>query len=141
MQGYNNDNNVIKDKAVIIFGAQNTDFGVGKLMNTDDNVPNIYSVSMNQELAMQGISELKNDMLIPLGFDVNTTGNYTINASEILNFPAGTHVYLEDLKNNVSQDLTINPNYTFAINKGDEGNRFYLKFVSSEFSSIISRNV
>jgi hypothetical protein len=133
LQGYNNDNNLIKDKTVIMFGTQNTDFGIGKLMNTDNNVPNIYVISSesgigSRENSLQGISELKNDMLIPLGFDVITDGNYTINASEIVNFPAGTHVYLEDLKNNASQDLTIKPSYTFAINKGDEDNRFYLKF-------------
>ena len=45
-------------------------------------------------LSIQGISELKIDMTVPLGFDVNTSGNYTISSDEILNFPAGTHIYI-----------------------------------------------
>jgi len=42
------------------------------------------------------------------------------------------------MKANALQDLTINPNYTFAINKEDEGNRFYLKFVNLQSSNLQS---
>jgi hypothetical protein len=139
------------DKTVIMFGVTpsptlpqmgkgepSSEYGVNKLMNTDESVPNIYSLRNNQNFSINFINQQFNNstnLTIPLGFDVNTSGNYTINASEIINFPSGTHIYLEDLTHNVIQDLTGNPNYTFTINKGDAGGRFYIKFGvrSSEF--------
>ena len=117
-------------------------------MNTDENVPNIYSKGLGlglglgsgEELSIQGMSEFKSDMIIPIGFDVNSSGNYTINAGEILNFPAGTHVYLEDLTNKVSQDLTLNPTYTFYQATGNSQQatdyRFYLKFVTGQSTDL-----
>ena len=81
---------------------------------------------------------------MPLGINANTEGEYTINASEIYNMPAGINVYLVDTKKNITQDLTNNPAYSFDMT-GLDDSRFYLKFglnssslSSSEFCHIYS---
>jgi hypothetical protein len=100
-----------------------------KLMNTEQTMPNLYTIKDNQDLAINGLPAITDNLVVPVGFDVWIPGTYKINASEISN--VNTHsvnVYLEDLAMNVQQDIVANPEYLFTINPADKGGRFFLIF-------------
>ena len=101
-----------------------------KISNTDTALPNIYIKSDNLNLSICAFDKLTNGLTIPLGFDIKNNGKYCISAGEISNFPSGTEIYLIDITSGISQDLNINPTYTFNISNTDK-NRFYIKFVNT----------
>ena len=136
LAAFMSDNIESRDESVVYFNQNatteyNIKFDVPKLMNTDLLYPNIYSLASENRVASKGFPELKEDMVIPVGFSVNTEGKYTIKASDINNLPAGTHVYLIDTKRSISQDLTIAPSYSFSFD-GTDDNRFFLKFAMKQ---------
>ena len=122
------------DETVLFFDPiASTDFNpktdAHKLMNTEPTIPNIYSVKNDQKLAINGLPEITDGLVIPIGYDVTLPGTYTISANQIVNFDTlTTKVYLEDLAMNVTQDLMSNPNYMFVINPSDKGSRFFVRF-------------
>lgn len=122
------------DEAVVFFDAMASETfssktDASKLLNTEPTIPNIYTVKSDRKLAINGLPVITDNLIIPVGYDVTLPGTYTISANEITNFDTlTTKIYLEDLAMNVSQDLTINPNYMFKINPADKGSRFFLRF-------------
>jgi hypothetical protein len=160
LAGYISGKKEFRDEAVVYFDRNakegyNIKYDSPKLMNTDVNYPNIYTISReknagiidnNFSIKALPLSLLDNNgsdfnnVIIPLGFDVNAPGNYTIDVSlssqfSNLSSQTGTHVYLVDMKEGVSQDLTINPEYKFTINdqlSTINESRFYLKFTNNE---------
>ena len=62
---------------------------------------------------------------------MNEEGKYTIKAKSIKILPANLHVYLIDMLNSISQDLTLNPAYEFTMNQTEDNNRFYIKFAEA----------
>ena len=77
LSGYNTDNNSIADNLVIMVnpatsGMPNIKLEATKLMNTDIQVPNFYSINSGIDYATQAISEITEDMIIPLAFDVQS---------------------------------------------------------------------
>ena len=132
LSSYLNNNTDKKDYTVVYFRNDategfNSNFDVSKLFNPDPLYPNIYSILSGERCSIKAMPEVKEDLVIPIGFKANTPGNYTINAYEFNNFDAETNIFLVDTKNNVSQDLTVNPLYNFYIDGTDEA-RFFLKF-------------
>ena len=133
LTAYMGDNSDKSDMAVICFKKEANDtynmkLDAIKIMNTD--YPNIYSVISGNNLAVKTFpSSALSSFSVPLGFNVNAYGKHIINAAEINNFPAGTEIYLIDMKKGVSQDLTVKPTYTFNIT-GNEDNRFFIKFTN-----------
>lgn len=130
--------NVIADETAILFIDDATinldsEYDASKILNTDPMIPNLFSVSNNEHYAINALpNNLNNATVIPLGFKVQTTGEYVINALDILNIPANTNVYLEDLAKGNVQDLTSNPTYTFTANKDEQAiGRFFLRFAPS----------
>lgn len=63
---------------------------------------------------------------IPLSVTTGISGNYTLTATELSNFPTGSDVVLDDSVLNVSQSLFIDDTYTFILNETDPDGRFFL---------------
>jgi hypothetical protein len=127
--------NSIADETAIVFMNDATmgmdaDYDASKIMNTETTIPNFFSTNYNENYAINALPDNFNETsVIPLGFDVQTTGEYTINALEILNFNPNVSIYLEDLAKNKLQDLNINPTYSFTANQGDQATgRFFIRF-------------
>ena len=51
---------------------------------------------------------------VPVVLDPGANGQFTITATDLESFPAGTTITLEDTKEGVTQDLIANPTYTFT---------------------------
>jgi len=122
---------MIADETVITFHndateEEDSNYDIGKLWNTETSIPNLYSISNGLRLAMNGLPIPENNSVIPLGFKAATTGNYRIDAAEILNVQQG--VWLEDVQKGTLTNLKYNPEYSFSFEASDpsEG-RFFLR--------------
>ncbi|MEI7980255.1 MAG: hypothetical protein WCI71_01290 [Bacteroidota bacterium] len=88
--------------------------------------PLFYSVSGDEHLASNAMPELGNAVQIPFDFIKNEGESFTIEAKKISNIEGP--VMLNDLKTNTSQDLTLNPVYSFTSSTGDNPSRFLITF-------------
>lgn len=122
------------DPTVIYFDALatrefNGELDALKLLNTDDQVPNLFSVSADKEwVSIKGMA-FSGDSIseIPLGINTRKTGWIVIKASDIENIPARMHVYLFDSETGMNQDLQNSLQYRVYLSAGDYQNRFLLK--------------
>lgn len=97
-----------------------------KLSSYNQLVPKLYTMSSgDKKLAINGLPELTEGHEIQLFFEPGMTGQQTISVE--LN-RINTEVFLIDLKTGISNNLSLNPTYTFASADGDSPNRFLLKF-------------
>ncbi|MCX6303790.1 MAG: T9SS type A sorting domain-containing protein [Bacteroidetes bacterium] len=97
-----------------------------KLSSYNDKVPQIYTMgSDNSKLAINGLPELSENVQIPVYFKAGNAGQQVITADVS---QANSTVYLTDLKTSATQNLRMNPTYTFTAQDGDAINRFLLHF-------------
>ncbi|HOY30815.1 MAG TPA: T9SS type A sorting domain-containing protein [Bacteroidales bacterium] len=143
LRGYPANNISAADETVIYFDPQASsmfdgNFDAYKMMNNNPAYPNIFTRdSTPVSLSIQALPPLSNtDVIIPLGYITKTNGNFTINASEILNFDPSLHIYLEDNQTSTNQDLTMNPVYTFTMNANAPQYRFFIRFSPSVITGI-----
>jgi hypothetical protein len=114
------------DQATIRFNEQATaerdgTYDARKLKSGGITNPNLYT--MGSELAL-AINQLPAVDMVPVYFECQTSGSYTISAVETSEFQ---HVVLEDLSNGIQTDLLTN-DYTFEYVEGEDADRFMLHF-------------
>lgn len=88
--------------------------------------PQFYSVAGNEMLSTNALPESGGSVQVPFDFIKNENVNFTIEAKTIEAIEGP--VILNDLKTGASQDITVNPVYSFTSAVGDNPNRFLLKF-------------
>ncbi len=88
--------------------------------------PQFYSVAGDDQLSTNTLPDLSGTIMVPFDFIKNDGVNFTIEATTIANVTGP--VLLNDLKTNASQDLTMNPVYSFTSESGDLPGRFLLTF-------------
>jgi len=86
--------------------------------------PRFYSVSQNEDYALNTLPSLSSDLTIPLGFVKNNSNNFSIELTQ--NIP-GQIVNLVDQKTNQTH-LLSGSSYSFTSEAGDSPDRFLLKF-------------
>jgi hypothetical protein len=93
--------------------------------------PQLSTLSTNgSTLTINALPFAGKNTVIPMKFSVssNGTGNYSITATKLESFRAGTIITLEDKKTTTTQALTQNPVYNFSYTTGDDPERFLLHF-------------
>ncbi len=127
------------DAAVIYFDEKATDefdsqLDGLKLMNTDLNVPNLYSVnSSGAKLSVGAKPVMKDDSCtIPLGLKLNREVEATVVFRLVDVDPSfsGMKIYLSDTIAGVEQDLLGDKEYRITLAKGEYVNRFFLNMSS-----------
>ncbi len=127
--------NSYSDEVIIRFVADATNdydaqYDAFKLLAEDDAVPQIYSIlaSDASKMAINTLTPPGNSgVTVPLDFKASVDGAYKISVKE-LNFATDVSVVLKDLKDNITQDLRTNPDYSFTYTNGDPVNRFEIQF-------------
>jgi hypothetical protein len=122
------------DEAVIYFSSDATvaydnEFDAYKLF-AEFPRSEIYSViGANTKASINVLPDFQTSAMIPIGIRTGATGSYTLTASHMESFPAGTLIFLEDLgtPNHYTFNLIDNPVYTFTADAG-EIIRFNLDF-------------
>ena len=124
--------NNYKDETFINFNTNATagfddQLDVEKLLGAEE-VPQFYSVLSNMNLAVNVLHDINSNPLVQMGFNITSAGIYTITASELSSFAAGTSIKLEDTKLNTFTDLIAQPEYSFNADANDNANRFKVHF-------------
>ena len=125
-------NGTTSDDAIVLFNANATNgldaYDSEKMTNNSASIPEIYTLVGTDALAINGLNSIQNDVEIPLGFTTLTAGTFSIKASQISNFTAGTQIILRDKTLNFEQDLTV-ADYSFtSVVTSNNTSRFTLVF-------------
>jgi len=98
----------------------------------DATLPQLYSITENgNPLAYNTLPLVEMESkVVPLGFRIGNSGNYTISAVELNDFE-GLNIYLHDTQENRIVNLRTNPSYNFDYAGGKNETRFYLNFVGN----------
>ncbi len=120
------------DDAFVRFDAQATEgfdqlYDAYKLSGLVE-APQLYSLLPGEKAAVNALPSYVTSSNVSLGLKVGTANTYTINVEGIESFDASVPVRLDDLKLGTSQDLRLNPAYSFTAEPGDAENRFNLSF-------------
>lgn len=120
-------NGIGSDETVVLFNenALDTyDFWDSHKMFTGV-VPEIYTVTGDHKLAINGLKSVETNNVFPLGFRAGTANNYTLSLTELRNFVSGTVITLIDNGTLpvAETDLTTG-SYSFNSNVADNTSRF-----------------
>ena len=104
-----------------------------KLLNTDLNVPNVYSILPDgTKLSIDALPEYtENKLTIPLGLITYINGEIIFRIRDIENIPPGMSIYLQDATAGKTQDILPGNEYKIYLNKGVYSSRFSLKFLKN----------
>lgn len=105
-----------------------------KLMNTDENIPNIYShAADNVLLSINAMPGTPGEVaVIPVGVITQRSGWLTFNASEILNVDDSLNVYFYDAEKRMNYNLRDKPECKIYLDKGTYNSRFSIRFSTEE---------
>ena len=130
-------NGVNSDEAIVLFNFNASNgldaYDSQKMSNANAAIPEIYTTVSNENLVINGMTAIPYDTEIPLGFTTGQAGtNFSIKASQLSNFNAGTKVILKDyadVNNPLISDLSDGSTYVFSSNATTNNtNRFALLF-------------
>jgi hypothetical protein len=100
----------------------------------DDAAPQIWFPLPDGELAsVNTLPWTGVNTIVPLSYKMGAQGTSTLTVSTIESFRYGTHILLEDKRDNAWQDLVANPVYSFTSSPADATDRFVLHFTNPYF--------
>jgi len=122
------------DETVLYFNANASDafdqYDAQKRSNGEPTVPEIFTQVGTEQLVINGMSQVKYNTEIPIGFSTEQANDFSISANELSNFEAGTKVILIDKQNpTVETELSNGTVYNFSAPiTSASTNRFSLLF-------------
>jgi hypothetical protein len=87
--------------------------------------PVFYSVAEGKYLSTNTLPEWSTELIVPFMFEKNGSSNFMIELAETIE---GYDVFLKDLKENITVNLTEMTNYAFTSEEGDDPERFEILF-------------
>jgi hypothetical protein len=90
--------------------------------------PTLKTRMRGVDYSINSLSLEEYPMTVPMDLIPGITGEFKFTAKHLDMFNVEAHVYLEDLKLDKIQELTVNPVYTFFANESDDPERFLLHF-------------
>ena len=126
--------NGLTDQTFIIFSDGSTDNfdpyrDALKLYSFNPEVPVLHTLTTDStELAINALPPSNSPVVVKVHFETTVQGTFTLTAKFADSFDPQTAITLEDLKISQTQDLKINPVYTFTAGQGDNPERFHLHF-------------
>jgi len=135
-------NRVNSDEAILV-ATNNASDGIDemdapKMSNQNTNIPEIYTLSNNEELTINCQNNFNTDKEFALGFRPGKAGTYSIIASEISNLNSDNKIIIADQLNTTETTLGQDGIYTFTSDGTTTNNRFVIRFNSS---SITTENI
>ena len=134
-------NGMVSDEAILITNPSASNaydaYDTQKMSNNSVSIPEIYTLADNEQVVINGLNSIKYDTEIALGFTTGQSNTFTIKASQISNFSAGTQVILLDKLMNKEQDLTVS-DYSFSSDVTSTTSRFSLVFKAPSVATSIN---
>ncbi|MFT5021091.1 MAG: hypothetical protein ACI9CU_002498 [Polaribacter sp.] len=90
--------------------------------------PTLMTRLRGVEYGINSLSLEDHPMTVPMDLYPGISGEFKFHAEHLDLFTVEAHVYLEDLKLDKIQELTINPVYVFKADESDDPDRFLLHF-------------
>ena len=127
-------NAVNSDEAIVLFNPNASDgfdaYDSEKMSNNNTDIPEIYTLAGTEQVAINGLNSVETNPELPLGFTTGASNTFTIKATEVTNFDAGTQIVLKDNLLNTEQDITDGTAYTFTSDVASTTSRFSVIFKS-----------
>ncbi|MEI6347739.1 MAG: YDG domain-containing protein [Bacteroidota bacterium] len=118
-----------KDYATDVFDNSCDAF---KMFAEDAAFPQIYTITGTDSLAINSLSALTSDRVIPLMFKSTAVGTFTLTAELVSSFAnSGYYVFLKDKETGIIQNLSENPHYQFSTSTIKGNDRFEVQFKSN----------
>jgi hypothetical protein len=128
-------NGTQNDEAIVYFNANASDgydmYDSPKMSNASASIPEIYTTVDNEQLVINGLSNMTSDKAFPLGFTTGTSNTFSLETTEFSNFDTDTHVILRDNLQNKEQDITDGTPYVFSSDISATTTRFSIIFKST----------
>jgi len=126
-------NGMNTDETLIYFDAEAQNgfdtYDSPKMMNNSISIPDLYSKASTEKLAINGLTELTNNLELPLGYNIGAAASLTLKVNEMTNFDSNTRIYLRD--GITETELLPATEYTFSTNAATVNeSRFSLIFRS-----------
>ena len=139
-------NGTTSDEAIIYSNAAALNsydaYDTPKISNNNASIPEIYTTVNGQNLVINGLNNIPLDTELPLGFSTGQQNTFSIKASELNNFVAGTRVILKDYldsNNPVIADLSDGSSYVFSSGvSSNNTSRFALIFKAPSITTGIN---
>jgi hypothetical protein len=121
------------DKTTVRFGNEGETNGFDSMLDANKlkargAQPTLKTRLRGVDYSINSLSLEDHPMTVPMDLIPGVSGEFKFTAEYLDQFDVEAHVYLEDLKLNKIQELTINPLYTFVANESDDPERFLLHF-------------
>jgi hypothetical protein len=137
-------NGVNSDQALIYFNPIASDsfdsYDSQKMTNANDAVPEIFTLTENEKLVINGMKNVPYNVEIPLGFMTGTAGNFTLKAIEMKEIGDIASVILKDNETETEMVLTNGNVYEFSSGVTNSSNRFSVIFKSAGFTTSLNNN-
>ncbi len=104
-------------------------------MYGDIKLPALYTVSGNNIYSTNTFGGVSQTPVVPLNFEPNANGNFTLTFDGAENLPNISKVWFEDAKTGFGMDVTNGGTYAFNAAKNDSRARFTLRFVAAKIIS------
>lgn len=102
-------------------------FDAVKLFGFGD-APQLYTVLSGNNYSINSLWSSENNLIIPMHFQMNSSGMVQLLASGMQNFQEGTSIFLEDTQLNTMINLHEQPAYSFEHQTAASADRFRLHF-------------
>ena len=121
------------DKTRVRFGNDGETNGFDSMLDANKidapgAQPTLKTRLRGVEYAINSLSLDDHPMTIPMDLIPGVSGEFRFTAKLLDDFTVEAHVYLEDLKLDKIQELTVNPVYNFNADESDDPERFLLHF-------------
>ncbi len=105
-----------------------------KLMNTDAEVPNFYSLSSdNKKLSINAIAVNSDSIcMIPLGFNAERAAEVIVNVTDFPVTESDMKIYLFDALKGTYQQVSPKSEFRVFVKSGFNGDRLFLVFTTRE---------
>jgi len=123
------------DETVIYFNPNASDgydsYDSPKMGNDNLAIPEIYTLSGTEKMVINGLNKSIQDKELVLGFKTGQANSFSIKATELSNFDAGTKIILKDNLLNMEKVLALGSDYAFSSDITNSGSRFTIIFKSA----------
>ena len=89
-------------------------FDSPKMSNNSASIPEIFTTAGTEKLVINGMNGVTPNQEIPLGFTTGQSNAFSIKATEVSNFDAGTQIILNDNQTNTQWNLSDGSAYNFS---------------------------
>ncbi len=136
--------NGIEDEKLIAFSPNASEsyeeYDSEKRFGTNTDIIELYTIVDSKKLTINTYPELIQNMIIPLAYKTQTSGNFKIRLKDIVNIDNNLQVLLTDHQESITVDLNTVADYEFSSEAINNTNRFSIELIGDIATDIQKTN-